>query len=215
MQRVTLNEFWGRYGKADYENTAFAEALDRLPSVAPEGPWVAGGSVRRLVSGLAQDGDFDFFFRDQPQLYAFVEDMKKRGATVSSENDFNITLLLPSVKAKPIGENEFSKSGPELKVQAIRIAFHETLDAVLESFDFSICQCGFDGVDLLFGQWALFDIANRRLVPGKIRYGTSSLRRIIKYTQQGFTICGGGLANMLEQVVADPSIIQSDVEYID
>lgn len=37
----------------------------------------------------------------------------------------------------------------------------------------------------------------------------------IKYTRQGFTICGGGLANMLEQVAAEPSIIRGEVEYVD
>ena len=85
----------------------------------------------------------------------------------------------------------------------------------LDSFDFSLCQCGYDGTNLLFGDWALFDIASKRLVPGRIRYGTSSLRRIIKYTRQGFSICSGGLAHMLEQIAADPSIIQAEVEYVD
>src|SRR3546814_11060115 len=91
----------------------------------------------------------------------------------------------------------FTKAGPELKVQAIRIAFHETLESVLESFDFSICQCGYDGTDILLGQWTLFDLASKRLVPGQLRYGTSSLRRVIKYTRQGYTICSGGLAEKI------------------
>jgi hypothetical protein len=215
IHTVSLDDFWDRYGKSEYEDTDFARALDRLPSPAVDGPWVAGGSVRRLVSGLAQDSDFDFFFRDQAQFDAFCKDMNSRGAEVQHENDFNITFILPKVKPKPIGDNEFSPGGPELKVQAIRIAFHESLPAVLESFDFSLCQCGWDGTSLLFGQWALFDIAKKRLVPGAIRYGTSTIRRIIKYTRQGFTICGGGIVSILEQVVSDPSIIQSEVEYVD
>lgn len=214
-QRFTLDDFWSRYGRQEYAETDFAMALDRLPDISPDGPWIAGGSVRRLVSKQPQDSDFDFFFKDEAQFDAFREAMKERGATVGSESDFNITFHLPAASAKPIGDDVFSKPGPAIKVQAIRIAFHETLDAVLDSFDFSICQCGFDGTDLAFGQWALWDIARKRLVPGKIRYGASSLRRVIKYTRQGFTICGGGLANMLEQVVADPSIIQADVEYVD
>lgn len=215
MQKFEINGWWDRYGRSEMEENDFFLALDRLPAVSEQGPWVAGGSVRRLVMRLPQDSDFDFFFHDEEQMNAFCEDMKKRGATVESEGDFNITFSLPKVKTKPIGDDEFSKAGPELKVQAIRIAYFETLSDVLESFDFSICQGGWDGVSLVFGDYTLFDLSNKRLVPGKIRYGASTLRRIIKYANQGYTICGGGLANILEQVVANPEIINAQVEYVD
>jgi hypothetical protein len=214
-QRIAFDGFWDRYGRQEFDDTDFAKALARLPKITPDGPWVAGGSVRRLVARQEQDSDFDFFFRDQAQFDAFCENMKALGGQRVNESDFNVTFRLPAAEAKPVDQDTFEGGGPELKIQAIRIAFHESLDAVLDSFDFSICQCGFDGTDLLFGQWSLFDIASKRLVPGKLRYGTSSLRRVIKYTRQGFTICGGGLADMLEQVVADPAIIQREVEYVD
>lgn len=213
--RFPLTDFWDRYGRQEYGDTDFARAIARLPAISPDGPWIAGGSVRRLVTRQLQDSDFDFFFKDEAQFNTFVAAMKEKGAEETASSDFNITFKLPACKAKPIADDEFSPAGPELKVQAIRIAYHDSLDAVLDSFDFSICQCGFDGTDLAFGQWALWDIANKRLVPGQIRYGVSSLRRIIKYTRQGFTICGGGLALMLEQIVADPTIIQGEVEYVD
>lgn len=214
-QRFMLPDFWDRYGRQEFDATDFAKALARLPAVKQEGPWVAGGSVRRLVSRLPQDSDFDFFFRDEAQFDAFCEDMKKRGATRQNESDFNVTFELPATKAKPVDEDEFSPAGPALKVQAIRVAFFENLNACIDSFDFSICQCGYDGDDLVFGPWTLFDIANKRLVPGRLTYGASSLRRLIKYARQGFTICGGGLADMLEQVVERPEIIQREVEYVD
>jgi hypothetical protein len=215
MQEIPLNDYWARYGKMEFEDTDFARALERLPAISAVGPWVAGGSVRRLVMSMAQDSDFDFFFKDEAQFTAFCDDMKKRGASIENENAFNITFILPKVKAKPIGDDEFSPSGPELKIQAIRIAYHETLAAVLDSFDFSLCQCGYDGDILMFGQFSLFDMAGKKLVPETIRYGASTLRRIIKYTRQGYTICGGGLANILQQVADNPEIINSEVEYVD
>lgn len=215
MQAFSLDDFWSRYGRQEYETTDFAKALERLPSVAADGPWIAGGSVRRLVTRKAQESDFDFFFKGEVQFDAFCKAVEKAGGFRTNESDFNITFCIPAVKAKPLGDDEFSLGGPELKVQAIRIDYFESLNAVLESFDFSICQCGFDGSSLAFGPWTLWDLANNKLVPGKLRYGASSLRRVIKYTRQGFTICGGGLANMLEQVAADPSIIRGEVEYVD
>lgn len=214
-QLVSLDDFWTRYGRKEFEETDFARALARLPSVTTAGPWLAGGSVRRLLVNEPQDTDFDFFFKDQEQFDLFCKTMEAKGANRLNENDFNVTFTLPKQKPEPIGEDEFSPGGPELKVQAIKIAFFESLEETINSFDFSICQAGFDGVHLVLGDWTLFDLANKRLVPGKIRYGTSSLRRMIKYTRQGFTVCSGGLADMLDQVVANPDIIQAKVEYID
>lgn len=215
MQTFDMAEFWSRYGKTDFDGTAFAKALDRLPDISESGPWIGGGSVRRLIAGLPQDSDFDFFFADQEQFDAFCKDMKKRGAEIQHENDFNITFLLPKAKAKPIGDDEFTVAGPELKVQAIRLRFHPTLAETLEGFDFSLCKFGYDGTSLVCGDYSLFDLASKRLVPDRISFGTSTLRRIIKYTKQGYTICSGGLASILQQVVDDPSIIQAEVEYVD
>lgn len=215
IQHFDLDTFWSRYGHSEYETTDFAKALDRLPNVTADGPWIAGGAVRRVVTRKPQESDFDFFFKDEGQFDAFCKAIEKAGGFRTNESDFNVTFCIPAVKAKPIGDDEFSPGGPELKVQAIRIEYFESLDAVLESFDFSICQCGFDGARMAFGPWTLWDLANNKLVPGRLRYGASSLRRVIKYTRQGFTICGGGLADMLEQVAADPSIIRGEVEYVD
>jgi hypothetical protein len=213
-QRFALEAFWTRYGRQEFEETEFAKALGRLPKVGADGPWIAGGSVRRLISRLPQDSDFDFFFRDQAQFDAFCEELRKL-AVATNENEFTMTFELPATNAKPIDQDEFTPAGPALKVQAIRLSFFDSLDAAIDSFDFSICQCGYDGTNLVFGPWALFDIASKRLVPGRISYGTSSLRRMIKYARQGFTICGGGLADMLEQIVESPEIIRSDVQYVD
>src|SRR3546814_1065775 len=82
----------------------------------------------------------------------------------------------------------FTKAGPELKVQAIRIAFHETLESVLESFDFSICQCGYDGTDILLGQWTLFDLASKRLVPGRSEEHTSELQSLMRNSYAVFCL---------------------------
>ncbi len=204
QQVIPFEVFWARYGKRKFQEDDFFKAISCLPSAKESGPWIAGGSVRRLVSGMAQDSDFDFFFRDQAQLDEFNADMISRGAKVANSNEFNISYRL------------YSAAGlPTLKVQAIRIRFFPTLEAAIDSFDFSLCQCGYDGTLLHFGMWTLWDLANKRLVPGKITYGVSSVRRVIKYTKQGYTICGGGLTEMLQQIADAPEIIQGKVEYID
>jgi hypothetical protein len=205
MQRFNLTSFWARYGRERFDSTEFSRAIKRLPASLPEGPWIAGGAVRRLVSGLPQDSDYDFFFANAEQLAAFKSRMEDLHAVVLGETDFNISYRIP----------EKDRTNGPLKVQAIKLQYFSSVELAIESFDFSLCQCAYDGTDLVFGPYTLYDLASKRLIPGKITFGVSSLRRIIKYTKQGYSICGGGLATMLQQVVDDPSIIQSKIEYID
>jgi len=202
--KVNKDIFWARYGHEKWEETFLVKTLARLPTVGADGPWVCGGSIRRLVMHLPQDSDFDFFFKNADQFAAFSTKLEALGGQKLYENEFNVTWKIPA-----------KDKMPEIKVQAIRIAYHENIEAVLNSFDFSLCQCGFDGTDLYFGEFTLFDLASNKLIPEKISYGVSSLRRIIKYTRQGYGICGGGLANVLEQICVDPKIINKNVEYVD
>lgn len=101
------------------------------------------------------------------------------------------------------------------KIQLITFRYFDTIEETIESFDFSLCKLGYDGENLHLGTYALFDIANKNLVPEKITYATSSIRRIIKYTNKGYKICSGGIADVLQQIISNPSILQSETEYID
>ena len=204
MQRIPLTQFWNRYKNHRFETSNLAKALTRLPAVSPSGPWIAGGAIRRTIAGDALDSDFDFFFATPEQFSEFVDGLESRGARKVSENEFNVSYELPAHEGQP-----------SLKVQAIRASYTPTLEAMLETFDFSLCQCGYDGSDMVLGEWTLYDIARKRLVPGKISYGVSSLRRMLKYTKQGYTVCSGGLSSLLEQVVQNPSIINGNVVSLD
>ena len=130
--------------------------------------------------------------------------MLGRGAKKVSENEFNTTFVLPAADKLP-----------ELKVQAVFVSYETSLEEVIKKFDFSLCQCAFDGTNLFFGTFTLFDLAKNRLVPENITFGVSSIRRMLKYVRQGYTICGGGIQNILEQIVRDPKIINADIKYID
>lgn len=198
MNRFSLEEYWDRYGTHELEETEFWQAIQKLPALSVSGPWLCGGAVRRFVSNVPLDSDFDLFFSSKEQHDQVVDWMKKKKAKLLSSNDFNTTYLLN-----------------ELKIQLIHINYYENIAEVLESFDFSLCKFGFDGEDLTLGDWTLWDVARKRLVPENITYATSTLRRIIKYTNQGFTICSGGLAHILQSVVDNPEKIQQDIEYID
>ncbi|NUB28516.1 hypothetical protein GAY30_27205 [Azospirillum brasilense] len=214
-QRLNFDEFFSRSADALSEDSELGMALARLPKVSADGPWLAGGALRRTLMRQSLDSDFDFFFASDVQFNKFCEAIKKAGGWQVSKNDHNTTFRLPSVAPEPTGEDEFSPYKPELTIQAITTQWYESPEAVVESFDFTLCQFAYDGTDLICGDYALWDLGRKRLVPHRLSFATSSLRRLLKYTKQGFTICGGGLANLLEQVLERPEIIHAETQYID
>jgi hypothetical protein len=222
MIQVSTEELTRRNGKA-FETTELGQALKRLPRVDPVGPWVAGGSVRRTLLGEKLEGtDFDFFFRNEKQYKEFHEDMVENDFSfVRSENEHNTTYTVPSggyqelIRGDEGEEYSVKVWKPELKVQAISIRYYASLAEVLDNFDFTITQFGFDGDKFVMSDFALYDAARKRLVPHKITYAASSVRRLLKYADQGYTVCQGCIGELLDQVAANPRIIEAQIQYID
>ena len=215
MQILDFATFFARSSDVIEDDHELFQALDRLPDVSEKGPWLAGGAIRRTLMKTPLESDFDFFFASQEQFDAFGTSLKSKGAWLVSKNDHNATYKLPSKAPEPKGEDDFTPYQPEIVIQAITTKWYADLSEVLDSFDFTICQFGYDGSHLVCGDYALWDLGRRRLVPHKITYGTASLRRLLKYTKQGFTICGGGLSDFLEKIAADPSVINRETLYLD
>lgn len=165
--------------------------------------WIAGGFIRRWFNNLKQDSDIDLFFKDKETYDAVCK---------------HLTALTLSPAVETLNNTRFKilvEKGWEIEVQCIKIAFYKDVDAVLDSFDFTICQFAFDGKNIIATELAVIDSGRKRLVPHKITYGVSSLRRIIKYTKQGYYMCGGAATEFLTQVVHHPEAIRADVVSVD
>ncbi|MGG4552579.1 hypothetical protein [Paenibacillus humicus] len=201
MQRDNAIEFLSRF-MDDAEEVEFLKVLDELPKLSPEGPWLAGGAIRRTLIGMNLDSDFDFFFRDAEQLKVFKKSIESKGAKKTASNDHAETYMM-TIK----GKNRI--------IQLIKIGYYKNVEDLLDSFDFSISQLAYDGTDLIFGKYTLWDLPRKRLALHKLTYGVASMRRLIKYTDQGFTACAGVMRSILEAVVSNPDVIQSDVKYVD
>ncbi|HEY3494781.1 MAG TPA: hypothetical protein VGK73_08855 [Polyangiaceae bacterium] len=179
-------------------------ALEQLPPIGPNGPWLAGGAVRRLFCGedpLASD--LDFFFRDGAQADQFVsglEERKLKKAASKSKSAANFVLEL---------------DGKAIPIQVVRIGYYANLAAALDTFDFTVRQFGFDGSTFTASNLGLLDLARKRLVVHKITYAVASVRRMMKYGAQGFTVCNGTIEAILRAVSADESLIGAEVPYVD
>ncbi len=215
VQVFQFDEFFARSADVMEEGSELERALARLPALTENGPWLAGGALRRTLLRKPLESDFDFFFASAEQFEAFCAKVKADGGYTVSSSQHNTTFRLPSTAPKPIGEDEFAPAEPEIIVQAITTQWYGSLADVVDSFDFTLCQFGYDGTHLVCGDYALWDLGRGSLVPHKLTFATASLRRLLKYTKQGYRICSGGLSDMLEQVLRAPEIVRAETTYID
>jgi len=147
-------------------------------------------------------GDIDVFFRTKEQFdetKAYVESI---GYQKHQENAYN---------KHPNPTEDFPGD-----LQLISLGYYATPEAVIDTFDFTICQMITDGDTLWLGDYTLWDLARKRLALHELTYPVATLGRLMKYSKQGFTVCDGVLADILLRTVHTPDLLDHlDVAYID
>lgn len=181
------------------DDLAIFKIVGHLPCLSESGPWIAGGAIRRTLLGEALSSDVDVFFASPDQMNTFIAEL---GGGKVSESEHNTTFLVM------VGDET-------MPIQCIHFAFYDSAESLLDSFDFTITQFATDGASLWCGEFSLWDLACKRLALHKLTFGTSTLRRVIKYTRQGFTACSGVLADILEKTIEAPGTVHRKVQYID
>lgn len=199
MQRLKWTDFRDRH---DIDDAQF-EAARQAIGPTPRGPWIVGGAVRRLISQAPQDSDFDVAFASADQLEKTFQAMTAAGFKKGRVTNSYVEMI-----------GQLGKRSQQ-KVQLLKMTYAETPEAHIDSFDFTICQCAFDGTDLILGDYALWDIARKRLALHKVSFGASSVRRMTKYAKQGYTFCQGTIVSILEAVAKDPGVIRAEIDYVD
>jgi hypothetical protein len=205
MIAMNLEDFLARSTDRAFEETTLYKVLQELPSCRPDGPWIAGGALRRTLQGKEPESDFDFFFRDKDQLECFALTLSALGLEKIRETQHHVHY-----------RGRLGSEAAIRDVQCIRFAFYDSASAVIDSFDFTICMLAFDGKTLTLGDFTLWDLGRKRLAIHKISYPVATMRRMLKYTSQGFTACKGCLASILKAVPENPKLLeQLQIEYVD
>jgi hypothetical protein len=200
-----LEDFLARSTDRPFNETTLYKVLDELPSCQKDGPWIAGGALRRTMQGKEPESDFDFFFRDADQLTAFSRKLEARGLEKIRETTHHVHY-----------RGRVGSDAALRDIQCIRFAFYQSASAVIDSFDYTICMLAFDGKTLTLGDFTLWDLGRKRLAIHKITFPVSTMRRMLKYTSQGFTACKGCLASILRSVPENPELLeQLQIEYVD
>ena len=205
MQTFDMASFLARSTDREFGETTLAKLLAALPALSKTGPWLAGGALRRTLMGQEPSSDFDFFFQDADQLAEFRAAVERLGLVKVRETQHHVHY-----------RGRVGDSAIERDIQMIRFAFYPSAEAVIDSFDFTICMIAFDGETLTVGDHTFWDLGRKRLAVHKITYPVATMRRLLKYGTQGFTACKGCLAAILKETVASPEIQkQLGVEYVD
>jgi hypothetical protein len=199
MQIIRMN-FDDFLARSDNTKDDLCAVTDHLPRIG----WIAGGAVRRTLINKPIDSDYDYFFK--------------------SEEDFDkFEKMLPS-SLKLVNETAHHKhwrgtvgdSDLKVNVQGIKFKFYDTVEDCINSFDYTITMFALDGDDLVTTPEALWDLGRRKLVINKITYPVATMRRMLKYSKQGFTACSGCMASLYRETAASPeALAQLDIEYVD
>lgn len=202
-QTYSFADFLARSTDREFADTTLAKVLAGLPELTTSGPWIAGGAIRRTALGQEPDSDFDFFFRDADRLALWATELEQRGFTLFRETEHHKHY------------RGYIPGDPMMRdVQLIRFAFYGSAEEVINSFDFTICQLAFDGTSLTVGDHTLWDLGRKRLAVHRITFPVSSMRRLLKYTRQGFYACNGALNALLRASVENPEL-RTDIAYVD
>lgn len=155
------------------KSSVLLRILADLPPIGKDGPWLAGGAVRRSLAKEGLDSDFDFFFKDAEQMAEF------RGRLKNRRFEHIVTTRHHETYRGIAG-------GRLCDVQCINFAYYPDARVVIDRFDFTICQFAFDGEQLIAGERSMEDLTLRRLVVNTIPYPNSTASRLKKYQDQGF-----------------------------
>lgn len=190
------------------------------------GPWISGGSVRKVWFDLPWiEQDIDYFFRSKVAFDGFVDKINKR---YGNSDDLSIFNTEPSPLKTPYMTcystdnantytfeqfslvDEIVNLDQRFKMQAIKKYFPESLDELFGTFDFNVCQFAADGKMMVATRAAVEDCEAGRLdmVPNTTR--KANVVRIAKYCAYGFSPVDSLMETALQSMANDEPLVMAD-----
>lgn len=157
---------------------AWMRVIRPLPRCSPtQGPWIAGGAIRRLLLGTDLfSADIDYFSKDVQQHHLICSRLETMDAVMTHDTKDHKTYRVPA-----------DHDAARWLVQVVRSRFCQSLEKHLDEFDFRLCQTGWDGEAFLVSLGAYKDLLSKELnVTGVFHNPLGSLMRVVKYYRQGF-----------------------------
>lgn len=199
-------------------NTKYAKHIRKHAKLSMSGgPWVAGGSVRKVWFNESwEHQDVDFFFSNAIQLNRFVDNIKKLYSSKKEKLfhdllaitlDFNqhVTLLVHETDNAISWTIEHQAKNKFYKVQAIKKFFPQTVEDLFATFDLTVAQFATDGYQMIASPSAIED-CNSKIIRATSSDHQPSISRILKYTAYGFTPPDDMMQNVLQRLVKGETV---------
>lgn len=187
------------------------------------GPWVAGGSVRKVWQGLPwRNEDVDFFFNGATQFANMTNRINDFGQIDSykhvTENAVTYKIItdpetVEIQKNDSIWDLSLLKEVPEnalqhtIKIQMIQKRWFTTATDLLDSFDFGLAQFVTDGNVIIASAQAINDCESKIIRCNPKNIQEVKPNRLIKYAAYGFDpepdVFISALKNLLANGVGD------------
>lgn len=179
--------------------------LDSLLQYLPDGAWIAGGFALALVEGRKDSKDIDIFCKDS-RVFDEVVSLFKNPPKECGDGDggwaySGYTLAEGTPKVSEDTRFLLFTHPTRPSVQILRMAWYDSAEHVIDSFDLTVAQFAFDNKGTLyFNPVSFIDVANKRLVLHRMQFPVSTLRRIVKYSKKGFNACPGSLEKVVKEI---------------
>lgn len=177
------------------------------------GPWIAGGSVRKVYEGKPwQAQDVDFFFKNKQQFDHFISCRNGFGKVKTeyvTPNAITYKIYIgqdknPSIwNLDVLSEISNEQSDPEnhLTIQLIKKNWHQSAWNLINDFDLGLCQFVTDGTTILTTNQAIEDAADGIIRPNRNRPQEITPQRLTKYCAYGYNPELGLLKNVLQTIM--------------
>ena len=142
--------------------------LTRCPAPSSHGPWLAGGSILRALTGEKQASDVDFFFASSQQYEAFCSAIDPAIVQEVKENIVGKKFIMRD------GRSWLLRTVKRPAVQAIKLKWFKSPEEILTDFDLTCCQFAYDGVSIITSELAIYDLKKRQLRINRIRNPAST-----------------------------------------
>lgn len=166
----------------NYFNKIILNDLDKTDNKTKV--FVAGGCIRDYFLNSRVSSDIDLFFE--------------------SSSDFDKTVnnfqLLKNSERIYENDNAIGFKYKNLKFDLVKTRYFKKLKDFKDGFDFTVCCAALDRNNFVCNDNYFLDLATKKLIISKITYPLSSLQRIQKYIQKGFTICNEGLLTLAKEI---------------
>lgn len=161
--------------------------------------WIAGGAIRDLCKEGLINTDIDVFFSNPTaveQAHAKLHEVV--GSHLDLENERVYKWNVPKIG----------------KIDIVRIPFTNP-QACIDRFDFTVCSAAVDHQGTFYCHRRFFqDLEAMALVVNQLPFPLSSMRRMQKYIQKGYTICQGGILE-IARAIQKIDLEKEQVFYVD